>query len=91
MFQIPCKGYFGHVSLKSLLNTMYEFVTFNINPGEYAFPVNLSPYREWVLSCLLSREALNAKSIYIHMATFFQAKTVNFQPSKELAISSKSL
>jgi hypothetical protein len=26
MFQIPFKGYFGHVSLKSLLNTMYEFV-----------------------------------------------------------------
>jgi hypothetical protein len=31
MFQIPCKGYFGQVSLKSLLSTMYEFVTFNIN------------------------------------------------------------
>ena len=31
MFQIPCIGYFGHVSLKSLLNTIYEFVTFNIN------------------------------------------------------------
>jgi hypothetical protein len=31
IFQIPCKAYFGHVSLKSLLSAMYEFVTFSIN------------------------------------------------------------
>ena len=31
IFQIPCKAYFGHVSLKTLLNAMYEFVTFSIN------------------------------------------------------------
>ena len=31
IFQIPCKVYFGHVSLKSLLSAMYEFVTFSIN------------------------------------------------------------
>jgi hypothetical protein len=27
---VPCKAYFGHVSLKSLLNAMYEFVTFTL-------------------------------------------------------------